>query len=121
MPRMISRASTCLQLRLNERCDNCQYLHVCESVARKPNPRKNTTCKQPWTWEILPSTKSATKNKKAKVLAKINRLGYVFEDKNTHITSRNYVVPCNTNIRVSNLCVTTAKNNTTIISDSEKL
>ena len=75
-----TRDATCLYLSLTECCDVCARIRAYESLGRKLWKGTNTTCLQPWKWEIKENTKSATKTKKAKVLAELQAKVYDLKD-----------------------------------------
>ena len=75
-----TRDATCLYLSLHECCDVCARIREYKSLGRKLWKGTSTTCLRPWKCEINENTKSATKTKKAEVLAELQAKGYDLKD-----------------------------------------
>ena len=87
----LTKASTCLSLNLNERCDKCNKVKEAKELGKKLRKSFDPTCQQPWRWEIGPSSKTATKRRKQKIVDELNSRGYDFCDAQTTTTSQLFV------------------------------
>jgi len=83
----VTKNSTCISPIIKEQRDKCQKIHEYSSLQKLPKKNFDPTYAQPWKLKIGPYTTTATKKKKAAVLAEINKLGYVLDDSQTRITS----------------------------------